>query len=148
MHSATSVAVITVVTQPPSVNFSTSVTTQDHRAHRSPRGRGRTPRAASCPRLRVHAWRIIATFDSVNVMNTLMLYMTTSASTEPLRVDEHERRGGRHQVDAVAHRQLLGQRRHPMRHPLVERHVRHHARPVDEARLRGDEQQRALGRPS
>ena len=60
-------------------------------------------------------------------------------------VDEDHRRGTRHQIDTVVHRQLLGQRGELARQPLVERHVRHHARPVDETRLRGNDEQRALG---
>ena len=47
-------------------------------------------------------------------------------------------------ADAVAHREPLGERGEAVRQPRVGRHVGHDARAVDEARLRGDEEQRAL----
>ena len=83
-------------------------------------------------------------FDSENVRNTLIEYMTTSVVDVAAGVEQRRQRGAAHQEHAVAHREPLGQRGEPVRQPRVDRHVRHDARAVEEAGLRRDEQQRAL----
>jgi len=53
----------------------------------------------------------------------------------PQRVGEHDGRGQPHDDDAVLDDQPLGEVGEALRHPLVHRHRRERARPVDEARL-------------
>ena len=60
-------------------------------------------------------------------------------------VEQRHQRRRPHQHDPVLRRQSIRQRREPARHPVVDRHVGQHARAVDEAGLRGDHQQDALG---
>ena len=63
-----------------------------------------------------------------------------------VRVEQRGDRRAAHEQDAVLHAEALGERREAVRQPRVDRHVRHDARPVDEARLRGDEEEARLGR--
>ncbi len=83
--------------------------------------------------------------DSEKVRKTLMLYMTTSVPDVAVGVEQRGQRGRAHQHDAVVGGEPVGQRGEAVRHPGVDGHVRQHARAVDEAGLRGDEQQRPLG---
>ena len=82
--------------------------------------------------------------DSENVTNTLIEYMMTSVWTLPCVYIKRAERGKSHQQDAVVRGQPLGEVGEPARHPGVVGHVGQHARPVDEAGLRGDKQQRAF----
>jgi hypothetical protein len=62
------------------------------------------------------------------------------------RVGQRSDGRGAHEEHAVAHREPLGERREAVREPRVRGHVGHDARPVEKARLRRDEEQRALAR--
>ena len=50
-------------------------------------------------------------------------------------VQQHEEPGAAHQQHPVLHSEPVAQRAEPVREPGIVRHVRHHARPVDEASL-------------
>ena len=61
------------------------------------------------------------------------------------RVDEGAHAGHAHEDDAVLHGEPVRQLRKPVWEPAVDGHVGHDARAVDEARLRGDEEEEGLG---
>ena len=90
-----------------------------------------------------HQCTHMPSWDSENVMKTLIEYMTTSTATSPRGVEEHRDRGDAHQEDAVLRDEPVGELGEAVRHPRVDRHVREDARAVEEARLRRDEEQRA-----
>ena len=84
--------------------------------------------------------------ESEKVTKTLMEYMVDQRGRRCRRCRAASTRLARaHEQHAVLRREPVGERREAVRQPAVDRHVGHHARPVDEAGLRGDEQQRRLG---
>ena len=79
----------------------------------------------------------------LNVRKTLIAYMTTSFRDRALRVDEGHERGDAHQPDPVVRDEAVGELGEAVGRPGVRRHVGQDARPVEEARLRRDEEEAA-----
>ncbi len=84
MQAPARTPVTTSVTQPPSPNFTTEVTARMSAVTRVP-SPASTMRRRQCASVRrtCHQWRTMPSCESVNVMNTLIEYMTISTLTEP-----------------------------------------------------------------
>ena len=142
----TSALVITIVTHPPWLNFRASVMSRidSVKAHPMPLMSSLCAHPRSVLRT-LHQCALIPSCDSVKVTNTLIAYSTTSRSTlapVPMRTAS-----GRdtHRHHAVLGDQARAQVREAARQPSIMRHRREDARTIDEAGLRRDEKQRALG---
>ena len=137
---------ITSVSQPPSVNFSSTVTTRIV-THSTSADEVRGQVARTSPDARRGACtqkRVIAEVRERERHEHVDRVHDDERRDVAARVEQRGERGAAHEQHAVAHREPLGERGEAVRQPGVDRHVRHDARAVDEARLRGDEEQRAL----
>jgi hypothetical protein len=133
------------VSQPPSPNFSTEVTTRIVRqkprpTQNSAMSPARAGLAAPANRRAQHAGHRQRERDEhVDAVHH------EQAVDPTLRVEQRQQRRETHPDDAVLCGEAVRERCEPLGEPAVERHVRQHARSVDEAGLRGDDEQQRLG---
>ena len=92
-----------------------------------------------------HQCRHMPIIDNENVTNTLIEYITTSVVTCPPVNHSAASAAKPISITPLCVASRSERLREPVRHPGVAGHVGQHARAIDKAGLRGDEQQAAFG---